>query len=294
MILFCILLLISPLLSHNEKFIDGIACTIVGETGFFPIYYSDAWLANALGVEQTLEEYIVRGLWIIHGKDHGLKITSDGNNNEYAEQYLDMLQEKKNITRDAIKEMCLAAGYTIADIKKELNDQYMMQQAVEMTLAAKGYVSVSSDEVITYYKKNPIKISPLFTIKRGVTSKSVADVSNNRLKEEDIVWDEPYTIEKSALSENFAHIETCNEHDIVYTYFEPKENKTVVFVLLKIIPEKDISLDECYDQIMYTLQSKKYAEGFKEMTLELLNSDLAIFDSPDLKNKCIDYINSKN
>ena len=78
--------------------LDGIACSIIFEGGVHNVLYSDCWLSNCLGVEQTLEELIVRSLWIYHGKDHGLKISNDGTNNEYAEQYLDMLQQKKNNT----------------------------------------------------------------------------------------------------------------------------------------------------------------------------------------------------
>lgn len=274
--------------------LDSIACSIIFEGGVHHVLYSDCWLSNCLGVEQTLEELIVRSLWIYHGKDHGLKISNDGTSNEYAEQYLDMLQQKKNITRDQIKEMCLKSGYSLSDIKKELNDQYMMQQAIEMTLAAHGYFSITSQEIETFYQNNPIVIGKKYVLCRGKSKKTIGDITNQRYEKKDIEWEEPYEVNKNDLSEKFSAIDEYTTGDIVYCTLDSKnQGVTYVYKLINVIPEKKVSLDESYEEIQSMLQSKKYNEGFKKITLELLNSDTILFSDITLKERCIKYVETK-
>ena len=293
MIFLLLLIVYFPSLESITHKLDGIACTVIGENTISPIYYSDCWLVSSLGIEQTLPEIIIRNIWISHGKDHGIKITSDGNNSEYAEQYLDNLQEKRGVTREEIRDMCVKSGYSLADIKKELNDQYLMQQAIEMTLAAKGYISITTEEVVDYYMNNTPIVQENYTLQRGETTHTIGEIINKKFIDKNITWDEPYIVNKDMLSNNFQSIDNYEINDIVYAFFDQKQNKSIVFKLLKKTPTKKISLEECYDEIMKMLQGKKYTLGFKEVTQELINSDTVIFDTQELKEECLSFIASR-
>ena len=107
--------------------LDGIAALRIGSSGLTPTYYSDTWFFTVFGKARTLVDIIIENIWISYGNEHGIKVVSNESSHEYAEQYLDMLQTQKNISRKDIEKMAEEYGYNINGIKKELNRQYIMQ-----------------------------------------------------------------------------------------------------------------------------------------------------------------------
>lgn len=224
--------------NYTEELIllDSIAALRIGSSGLSPTYYSDAWFLSPFGLVKNLEEIIIQNIWIAYGNEHGIKMTSDGAANEYAEQYFDMLQEQRGVSRKKIEDMAKEFGYTIEDVKKELNNQYLVQQTVETFFAASGKLNIRNDEIIEFYNNFPRFEEASFIIESGVLS--IENSLKIDMKDEgiikDIIWsNKPYLVFKNDLNEDFSHINDCNIGDIIYYEYLKKEKEFLCYRLLE-------------------------------------------------------------
>jgi hypothetical protein len=228
-----------------------------------------------------------------YGNEHGIKMTSDGAANEYAEQYFDMLQEQRGVSRKQIESMAKEFGYTIEDVKKELNNKYLVEQTVETFFAASGKLNISNDEIAEFYSSFPRYEEPSFIIETGsltVDGSLKIDMENPDIINK-IEWsNKPYEVLKKDLNDDFLHIDDCKIGDIVYyEYFKNKKS----FLCYRLVEKKklrQLSFNELYEEITKQLQAIKYEEGYKILTTEFLSSSKIIYQDPKLKKQCIDSL----
>lgn len=280
-------------LNCENKLLDGIAAICISESGSSAVYYSDTWFNSPLGMPVSLEECIVRSAWICHGNDHGIKMANDGNVHEYAEKYLDMIQEQRGISRLELEKMILQTGFTIKDLKKELNDQFLLQQIVETTLFASGRINVSAEEIEDYYKNNPTILPASFTIQEGILKKKIEDYYSGFYEDSEIIWNEKYIIKEKDLSSNLSLAKTCNIGEIIRAVPSDNYKEITLFRLVERKEEELLKISACYEDISKNIQNQKYEKAYIEYTKELINSDKMIYDKPEIKEKCINYIESK-
>jgi hypothetical protein len=273
--------------------LDSIAVLRIGSSGLAPTYYSDAWFLSPFGLTKNLEEIVIQNIWMAYGNEHGIKMTSDGAANEYAEQYFDMLQEQRGVSRKQIESMAKEFGYTIEDVKKELNNKYLVEQTVETFFAASGKLNISNDEIAEFYSSFPRYEEPSFIIETGsltVDGSLKIDMENPDIINK-IEWsNKPYEVLKKDLNDDFLHIDDCKIGDIVYyEYFKNKKS----FLCYRLVEKKklrQLSFNELYEEITKQLQAIKYEEGYKILTTEFLSSSKIIYQDPKLKKQCIDSL----
>lgn len=273
--------------------LDSIAALRVGSSGLSPTYYSDAWFLSPFGLVKSLEEVIIQNIWITYGNEHGIKMTSDGAANEYSEQYFDMLQEQKGISRKKIEEMTKEFGYSIEDVKKELNNQYLVQQTVETFFAASGKLNISNDEVLEFYNNYPRYEEAAFIIESGVLAINNSfkiDINNKEIFQ-DIVWsNEPYQVYQKDLNDNFSHIDDCSVGDIIYYEYLNNKKEFLCYRLLEKKESRRLNFNELYEEITHQIQSMKYEDGYRKMTEEFLLSSKIIYEDNKVQNRCINYL----
>jgi len=279
----------------NEELImlDSIAVLRTGSSGLSPTYYSDAWFLSPFGLVKSLEEIIIQNIWIAYGNEHGIKMTSDGAANEYAEQYFDMLQEQRGVSRKQVGDMAKEFGYSIEDVKKELNNKYLIEQTIETFFAASGKLNISNEEILDFYNNFPRYEDPSFKIETGILSidSSVKIDMGDPDVLKQIVWsDKPYVVLKKDLNDDFAHIDDCEIGDVIYyEYFKNKKN----FLCYRLLEKKQLRLldfNELYEEITKQLQLMKYEEGYKKMTEDFLASSQIIYQDVKLQMQCINYL----
>ena len=270
--------------------LDEIVCTKINENGVSVVFLSDSWLQSPLGSSISLEERIIRLLWISSGQEFGVKIISDGSSNEYAEEYFHKLQNEKGVSRDQIKEICKRSGFSIEDVKKELNEQNLLQQCIETIVSSKGFLHVSSEEIEKYYFENPQYSEESYLIQRGVYKGKISEFGKKMIQKNSIEWQKPYNINKNELAEDFfSKINQVNEGDII-TVVQSAEN-VHVYKLIKHNKPEVFSIEERYEMISRILQGEKYKKAYIEITKELIEDESINWKNIKYKNDCINFLN---
>lgn len=298
MIRFFILTIITIILFNNlkpeRKLLDGICCIKIGDGGCIPVYYSDQWFLSPLGIPITLEDRIIRVSWLSYGNDHGIKMINNGSSAEYAQQYLEMLQEQKGVSLMELEKMAAMGGYTLNDIRRELNEQYIFQQTIETTFAATGALNVTAEMVQEYYDNNPQIIPAEYKIQTGNLNKTLSEYENENYDFEDIIWEkESYLIKENELSNNFKDIKKYKINDIVFVMENKDKSELIIYKLIEKKDEIKIKLSDCYEEILGKIQQKKYAEEYLIKTESLISDDTLLYFDKDLKEKCKSFLNKK-
>lgn len=276
--------------------LDEIVVTRVSSAGIMPVYRSDAWFSNPIIGERPLESVIVDSLWLSYGAEHGIKMVSDGASDEYAERYFDMIQEQKGVSKKKIETMVREYGFSLDDIKKFLNNQYLIQQTIETFFAASGKLNISHEEIVDYYELLPPCESEVYTLQCGAF-KSVyhkewdeKDILNHQ---KDIVWDKPYDIEKDKLSHNFVDIDERQCDSFVYYDYDFQLKEYFVYRYIGKKEARRLSLNDSYEDIMKKIQLMKYEDSYRTMTLKLLADERVIYSDLNVKADVLDFVNNK-
>jgi len=276
--------------NKNLIFLDEIVCSKINENGVNVVFLSDSWLQNPLGAPISLEERIIRLLWISAGQEFGIKNISDGSSNEYAEEYFYKLQNEKNISRDQIKEICKRSGFSIDDVKKELNEQNLLHQCIETIINSRGFLHVNSEEIENYYLNNKEYSEESYLIQRGIYKGKIIDFGKIEKQKNKINWQNPYFVKKNELSDDFKNkIEMVNENDII-TIIQSDENVHIYKLIKHKLPEL-ISIEERYENIFRFLQNEKYKNAYLIITKELIEDESINWKNIKYKNDCLNYLN---
>lgn len=275
--------------------LDSIAVLRIGSSGLTPIYSSDCWFSNPLMGVRSLLDCIIDSIWLSYGAEHGIKMMNDGASNEYAEQYFDMISDQKKISKKQISEMVAEFGFTLDDIRKFLNNQYLINQTIETFFMASGKLNITHDEILDYYNLGTFLLDDIYTIKSGILSSDNKEMTSMEIEnfKDDILWDQPFTINKKDLSYDLARIDDYNIGDIVYYEYDKKNKEYVVYKYEDKVCGKIMSIEDCYEDIMRKIQAIKYTEGYKEMTIYLTCLDSVIYDDPRLKSDIINLLEER-
>jgi hypothetical protein len=277
--------------------LDGVAAIRIGSSGLTPTYYSDAWFFSPFGRPKTLCDVIIENLWISYGNEHGIKIVSNESSHEYAEQYLDMMQSQKNISRKEIEKIAAENGYTFNDIKRELNKQYLIQQTIETYFAANSCLNISSSEISEHCKAITLKETNRYTFRIGSLSIKDSGLEATTHPEtyvkkhyEKIIWENPYQIREEELNENLRKKENLNQGGIIHYEKNSKGDLLFIYELINItkeVPDKA----EIYDAMTKKLQQAKYEENLSRITKNFLQSPSMKYDTDDIREDCLKTFN---
>jgi hypothetical protein len=273
--------------NSNLELIDEIACFRIGESGISTVFLSDSWFISPIGNAVELEEKIIRTAWLSYGADHGIKMINDGSSKEYAEEYFDKLNEERGISRDKLIEMCKKSGFTIDDVKRELNEQFLFQQCIETAISAEGLIYVSPEEIQKFHEENKIEIPGKYKIQRGIYKVKTEEFFNNS-KNKEIEWEDEYEISENNLSEKFSNIAEVKDGEIINLFNE--NDKVIVYKRILFEEKKNIGLNERYEQIQRILQQKKYLDAYKKKTYQLISDESMIFTNNKYKERCLSFI----
>jgi hypothetical protein len=275
-------------------FLDGTAAIRIGSSGLTPVYYSDAWFLNPFGMEKKLEDIIIQSFWIAFGEERGLKVVNNESAREYSEQYFDMLHEQKNISKKEIEEMAKKNGFTLADISRELNKNFLMQQTVESYFTANGFLNVTRQEIIDYYAYLESLDRTKYTLKKGELKlsddydKEVMQKNYEayiKAHELEVDWSKPYTVSYEDLNSNFDSILESDCGSIVFIDF--LSNKMVFYELESRSTEELRSFNAMYEEIQKIIQARKYQEQMVFATKKFLTSDDILYDSQKIRDRCV-------
>jgi hypothetical protein len=257
----------------KQELLDDIIVYIPNESGTQFVCRSDGWFLNPMGMPVGLEQYILRSLWVAHAEKIGIKSKIQDGMSEYIERYLDNLQENKNVTRKTLEEMCKEIGYTMLDLKQELGLQYLVQQTIEVTLTAKGFLHVSSDEISEYYETHKQTIPEYYTLRKGIK------------KTNEIIWSDAFKTKKCDLSPLFQDISPNDKERIFETESRANDDGMIIYQMVEYQPESVIPLDDQYDQISKIIQDQKYHKGYLLTSLELLEEPSLEWNDKEFKTK---------
>ena len=246
-------LFINILSSENQILLDEIVCSKITESGVSVVFLSDSWLPNPMGHPVKLEEKIIKMLWLAIGEENGIKLISDTNNNEYAEEYFQKLQNERGLTRDQIKEMCKKSGFTIEEVKKELNEQNLLGQCTQSIIALKSDIYVSAEEIEAYYNNNPEYSEESYIIQRGIYNGNISEMPTKISLKNAIKWEDSYSIKKNELSEAFSKINNISNGEFI-TIIQ-NENNVEIYKLITKNLSTIISLEERYELINKILEN---------------------------------------
>ncbi len=277
--------------------LDSIASMRIGASGLMPTFYSDSWFVSPFGLVKSLEEIIIHNLWLAYASEHGMKISSDGASNEYAEGYFDMLQEKRGVTRKNIEDMAKEYGYTITDVRKELNNQYLVQQTIDTFFAASGSLNVSNNEIVEYYNNFPMYEDESFVIESGMLPINYSvkiDMSDKEIIKKVIWSNKPYFVYKKDLNDNFENIDSFFVGDIIYYEYLQDKKEFLCYRLLEKKELRKFDLDDVYEEIINKLQALKHQNCYKKMTEQFLLSSNMIYGDGSLRQKCIESLEKNN
>lgn len=275
----------------NSILLDEIVCRIISDDGIIPVYLSDIWLPSALGVQTTLEERIIRMVWIARGADRGVKLQSDGSAQEYAEEYLDLLQKNRGVTRDELQKMCMSAGFTMRDIKRELNQQFLLQQSVETLLMASGSINVSAEEVKAFYDQNPTYLPVSYSYVEALCSQG--EEEGVHLNTVNGGWGDKKTLSEELLPEHLKSLVYILVGDYIH-YISDIDNACHVVHLIGKTTEKLIPLSERYEEIMRNLQKEKYIAQYKVFAINfLLDKEKVFFSDESYRDKCVEFVKAQ-
>lgn len=278
---------------EDLEFLDGIAVLRAGESGLSAVYFSDSWYLTPFGTKKSLSEEIIKNIWLSYGAENGIKMVFSGASNEYAEQYLDVLQEQKNVSRLKIEKMVGDLGYTMDDIKKELNNQFLINQTIETTFAARGSLNVKNSEILAYYEQNSQEQEANFKIQVGVlrSNKFIENIDDNIKKKIDWKFD-PYVVLEKDIPFEFGNLIEYDCEEIFYTEFDRKKQEMIFYKLIEKNEKKKTSLDESYEEILHKIKNEKYETNYRLMTKKFLESDAMIYYDMQIKNTCLDFLSN--
>jgi len=217
----------------------------------------------SLGGEiRPLQDIVFERSVFLDAKKH--KILSD---EDSLEAYLMAIQHEHNLTRDGLKSIFTAAGYTYEEGRAQL--QMMQTTNTMIDFKIRSNLIVPRKEVITYYQAHPQVVEPSYILQRAVISLSSTKTKEQQKKElvifsktkksmYNIIWSEPFSIDQSDVAEEKQFIITMEPGDISLPIEISGEFE--LFRLKEKIKERILTLDERYREIVDILRQPKYKE----------------------------------
>lgn len=273
--------------------LDEIVALRVSESGLNPIFSSDCWFTNPFFGVKSIEQCVIDAALLSYAADHSMKKISDGAYKEYAEEYFDMLLSQKKISKHKIEEILQEYGSSIEEMRNLLNNQFIIQQTLEMFFASSGIMHVTDDEILEYYSCMNKENDDVYQLQIG---ELIADDGKYSLGEilgmqDRVKWGEICSVEKKNLKKSLYDCQVANANDIFYCEYDDAAKLYYVYKFLQVVPGKKKRLADLYDEINRKLSMMKYDEGYKKMIEELLFADNIFYINLEIQNKIETYIN---
>ena len=217
----------------------------------------------SLGGEiRSLQDIVFERSLFLDAKKQGIKHDEDA-----LEAYLMAIQHEHNLTRDGLKSIFTAAGYTYEEGREQL--QMMQTSNIMIDFKIRSNLIVPRKDVVAYYQAHPQVVEPSYVLQRSVIplsstktkeeqKKELAIFSKNKKGIDNIIWSEPFSIDQSDIAQEKQFIITMEPGDIslpieISGGFE-------LFRLKEKTEERVLTLDERYREIADILRQPKYKE----------------------------------
>ena len=252
--------------------IDTIGAVIFSQEGTEIITFSDVVRPSLTGMQQSQEDLLFERLVYLDATK--FKIAP---NEEALDKYLAEIQKQNNLTLDELKLIFKQAGYSY----QEGREQFKRLQTVKSLLDYKinSNLIVPKQQIEKYYNEQPEKEEAEYKLEYGTMTfqedredqqKQLLSFAQNQKNNPGVVWNEPFWMKDSEISEDKQFICTLKKGEISC----PCETGTCfeLYHLLDKKEEKVRSLEERYDDIARTLTQPKYEKLMEDYKKQLFDS----------------------
>jgi hypothetical protein len=232
------------------------------------------------GHMQTLREVILNNLMQLDALYHKITVTR-----QEAEKYIENIQKQNRLSRKAVEELFIQAGYTYAEALEYLRARQMIEQVVEFRVKSDKRMMVSRMQAEERYKENPPMVEAVYTLAIAFISqeqlgkKSLTEYLKTINLEKDVQFDEPFELKESEIADDRKAIITHKEGDIVFT--EPVEGGFEITLLVKKEPAHVKPFDDCYMEIVTKMRQERLKEVFADYYKLLLSQATIRFTHPE-------------
>ena len=248
--------------SSDLYLLDTIEAVVRMQKNTEIITKSDVDRPSLGGETRSLKDIVFERSVFLDAKKH--KILSD---EDALETYLMAIQHEHSLTRDGLKSIFTAAGYTYEEGREQL--QMMQTSNIMIDFKIRSNLIVPRKDVVAYYQAHPQIVEPSYVLQRAVIPLSPTKTKAERKKElvifsknkediHNIIWSEPFSIDQSDIAQEKQFIITMEPGDIslpieISDGFE-------LFRLVEKTEERVLTLDERYREIADILRQPKYEE----------------------------------
>jgi len=214
------------------------------------------------GEMRSLQDIVFERSLFLDAKRQGIPCDEDA-----LEAYLMAIQHEHNLTRDGLKSIFTAAGYTYEEGREQL--QMMQTSNTMIDFKIRSNLIVPRKDVVAYYQAHPQVVEPSYVLQRAVIplsstktkeeqKRELAIFSKNKKGVHNIIWSELFSIDQSDIAQEKQFIITMEPGDIslpieISDGFE-------LFRLVEKTEERVLTLDERYREIADILRQPKYEE----------------------------------
>lgn len=271
--------------------LDEVVAMRISESGINPVFLSDAWFLNPFLGLKSIEQCVIEAALLSYANDHSIKKISDGAYKEYSEDYFDSLLTQKKISKDKIREILEEYNSNIEEMKKLLNNQFIIQQSIEMFFATSGSMHISDEEIMQYYHCMDKEENNIYKIQIGeiFLEKDNYNLDDIYLLSDKINWGEANEIKKCDLRKSLYGCLNAKDNEIFYYDYDSKSKAYNIYKLISHTNTK-ITLSDVYDEISRKIQMAKYEENYKKMIQNLMESDNIIYFDLKIKESIEKYI----
>jgi len=218
----------------------------------------------SLGGEiRSLQDIVFERSLFLDAKKQGIRHDDDA-----LEAYLMRIQHDNNLTRDGLKSIFTAAGYTYEEGREQLQMMQMSNTMIDFKILSN--LIVPRKDVVSYYQAHPKIVEASYLLQRAILPLSSTKTKEQQKKElvifsktkkgvHNIIWSEPFSIDQSDIAEEKQFI-IAMEPGGISLPIEISGGGFELFRLKEKTEERARTLDERYREIADILRQPKYEE----------------------------------
>lgn len=258
---FCIMFF-SPVFFGQEQVMDTIVAIVSSSAGTEIITQSDLDRPTIFGKFRTLEECELEKAILLDAKQHQIYVDDD-----MVESYFESIQKAYNITREQVQQMFGDAGYTVAEGKEQLRDSQITNIILQKEVYEK--MSVSIQEIETYFDEFPAFIPATFTLKRATLEDESGEININQISLHQFDFSPAITLQAAEISPEHAFILDLQPGEI---HIEKTGALIEAIHLISKTSEQLIPLEERQNEISNILRERKFHALFEKYREKVLKS----------------------
>jgi hypothetical protein len=279
--LVCVLasIIFVPLL--GRRVLDEITVRLYTPEGVYPIFRSDV-RPSLTGMPRTLRDVIMEAIMYAHAV--GLKIPPD---EEQAERYLERIQDRFGLSREALNTLLEESGYTFIEAKQELMRSHLVESVMEMHMSTHPRLHISMAEVKEYDEQHPLYRPAEYTLQdayipfRSVSEAEFDAAYGRGTISSMVTWGESFTLKDNELSSELMQALSGPLTPGQIVHYEKDAEGVNLYKLVSFVPRTRVPLEEHYSQIFSMLEMQRRREVYEEVCEDLLAKASLAFVYPE-------------